>query len=159
MQNHGLTVFAKYLFCREHNVGQNEADVEALCSVCWGQQNGCVLIIWSYGRHRLVFLQCVLVSVQFWCPHSSGVRTVLVPAQFWCPYSSDKSSWFPVWRRIRGSERLYQVPNGVEIRTRAHVSVVWIFVALLSRSLLKNGCTSKARWESRPLIRAYWCCS
>jgi hypothetical protein len=34
VQNHSLTDFAKYLFCRDENVSQNEAVVEAICSVC-----------------------------------------------------------------------------------------------------------------------------
>jgi len=33
-ENHSLAVFAKYLFCRDENVSQNEAAVEAICSLC-----------------------------------------------------------------------------------------------------------------------------
>jgi hypothetical protein len=34
VQNYSLAVFAKHLFCRDENVSQNEAAVEAICSVC-----------------------------------------------------------------------------------------------------------------------------
>ena len=111
VQNHSLTVFAKYLFCRDKNVSQNEAAIEAICSVCWGQQNVCVLLIWSYDRYLLLPLQCLPVSAQLWqnrcqCLHSfdrtvASVCTVLteplpVYAQFWqnrcrCMHSFDRT--------------------------------------------------------------------
>jgi hypothetical protein len=111
VQNHSLTVFAKFLFWWDENVSQNKAAVEAMCSVCWGQQNVCFLLISSYGWYVLLPLQCLPVYAQFWqnlcrSMHSfdrtfAGVCTVLTEAlpeyaQFWqnlcrCMHSFDRT--------------------------------------------------------------------
>jgi hypothetical protein len=130
-----LIVSEKCLFYRDDNVSENEAAVEAICSVCWGQQNVCLLVIWSYGPDRLVFLQCFLVSARFW-------QILLVP------YLVQKR-WFRT--PLPSSWRCYN-------QETSHISVVWIFVVLLPCSLLKNGSMSKARWEpDHWSVCAEWC--
>jgi hypothetical protein len=53
-QNQGLTVLVQCVFCRGENVNQIEASVGAICSMCCGQLNVYVLIVWGYDRQWFV---------------------------------------------------------------------------------------------------------
>ena len=92
-QNHGLTVLAQYVICRDENINHIEVSVRANCSICWGQLNVYVVI--------------------FGTTTNSGSYSLSV---FWYPHPSDSASGFFICLRGRGSKLLYPVLDNVAVR-------------------------------------------